>query len=256
MWRGPVVEKKKNQSNALRQKAFSIHAKLIAIAAWKWWDPDKNPALSDAIEKARKDNVPNDNISRAIKKWTWEDISSQQIIQIVYEWYGVSWVAIIVTTLTDNKNRTAPNIRHIFSKYGWNMWEPWSVSFIFERKWILAIDLENYSSEKLEELVFETNVEDFWQEDWMFKIITSIDSFIEVKKFFESKKLNFEFADIDYIPINTAEVTDFDKALKLTKMIEAFNEDEDVEKISINMNISEKLQNEVNEFIEKNTFKT
>lgn len=256
MWRGPVVEKKKNQSNALRQKAFWIHAKLITIAAWKWWDPDKNPSLADAIEKARKDNVPNDNIARAIKKWTGEDKTAEQITQIVYEWYGPGWVAMIITTLTDNKNRTAPSMRHIFSKYWWNMWEPGSVSFTFDRKWILAIDLENHSSSDLEELVFETDVEDFFEEDGMFKIITSLEKFLEVKKFFSGKNINFEFADTDYIPSTLSEVDDFDKALKLTKMIEAFNEDEDVEKISVNMSISPELQKEVDEFIEKNTFRT
>lgn len=256
MWRWPVIEKKKNQSNALRQKAFSIHAKLISVAASKWWDPDKNPSLYDAIEKARKDNVPNDNITRAIKKWTGEDKDAMEINQIIYEWYGPSWVALIVSTLTDNKNRTAKNMRHIFSRYGWNMWEPGSVSFTFERKWILAIDLENYKSSLLEELVFETDVEDFFEEEGMFKILTSLESFIEVKKFFVSKNINFEFADIDYIPLSINEVEDFDTALKLTKMLESFHEDEDVEKISSNMNISEKLQTEVNEFIEKNTFKT
>ncbi len=256
MWRGPVVEKKKNQSNAIRQKVFSIHAKIISLAAQKWWDPDKNPSLFDAIEKARKDNVPNDNISRAIKKWTWEDKTAQQINQIIYEWYWPGGVALIITTLTDNKNRTAPNIRHIFSKYGGNMWEPWSVSFTFERKWIFIIDLENYEKEKLEELVFETEVEDFFQEDGMFKIITSLDSFLEVKKFFIWKNIHFEFSDIDYLPSTIVDIDDFDKALKLTKMLEAFHEDEDVEKISSNMNISANMQKEVDEFIEKNTFKT
>lgn len=256
MWRGPVIAAKKSQSNAAKQKVFTIHAKLIAIAAGKWWDPDKNPSLADAIEKARKDNVPNDNISRAIKKWTWEDKTWNQIDTIVYEWYGPGWVAVIVTTLTDNKNRTAPNIRHIFSKYWWNMWEPGSVSFIFEKKWLLAISLENHTKNWLEEMVFETQAEDFFEEEWLFKIITSLEDFSEVKKFFSWKWVDFEFAWVDYIPSNIVEVDDFDKALKLTKMLEAFGEDEDVEKIAVNMNISEKLQKEVEEFIEKNTFRT
>lgn len=256
MWRGPVIAAKKSQSNAAKQKIFTIHAKLIAIAAGKWWDPDKNPSLADAIEKARKDNVPNDNIERAIKKWTWEDKQASQIDTIVYEWYWPWWVAIIVTTLTDNKNRTAPNIRHIFSKYGWNMWEPGSVSFIFEKKWLLAINLENRTKDSIEEMVFETQAEDFFEEDWMFKIITSLEDFNEVKKFFIWKWVDFEFAWVDYIPSNIVEVEDFDKVLKLTKMLEAFGEDEDVEKVSVNMNISPELQKEVEEFIEKNTFRT
>lgn len=256
MWRWPVIAAKKSVSNAAKQKLFTIHAKLISIAAGKWWDPDKNPSLADAIDKARKDNVPNDNIDRAIKKWTWEDKQASQIDTIIYEWYWPGWVAIIVTTLTDNKNRTAPNIRHIFSKYGWNLWEPGSVSFVFEKKWLLAISLENTTKEQLEEMIFETSAEDFFEEDGMFKIITSIEDFQEVKKYFAWKWLSFEFADLDYIPSNTVEVDDFDKALKLTKMLEAFNEDEDVEKISINCNISPELQKEVDDFIEKNTFRT
>lgn len=256
MWRGPVIAAKKSQSNAAKQKVFTIHAKLISIAAAKWWDPDTNPSLYDAIEKARKDNVPNDNIARAIKKWTGEDKTWVQIDQIVYEWYGPGWVAIVVTTLTDNKNRTAPNMRHIFSKYGWNLWESGSVSFVFEKKGIIMINLEKYSKETLEELVFETDCDDFFEEEGMFKMITSLENFTQVKKFFEAKNIESEFADIDYIPSNIVEVDDFDKALKLTKMLEAFWEDEDVEKISVNMHISPELQKEVDDFIEKNTFRT
>lgn len=256
MWRWPVVAAKKNASNAAKQKIFTIHAKLISVAASNGGDPDKNPALADAIEKARKDNVPNDNISRAIKKWTWEDKTAWQIQQIIYEWYGAWWVAVIVTTLTDNKNRTASNIRHIFSKFWWSLWESWSVWFVFEKKGILIISLWEHSSQDLEEIVFETSAEDFFIEEGMFKVITSLEDFNETKKIFEGKNISFEFADIDFIPNNMMEVDDFDKALKLTKMLEAFWEDEDVERVSVNSEISIELQSEVDEFIEKNTFRT
>lgn len=256
MWRWPVVAKKKEVSNAAKQKVFTIHAKLISIAAWKWWDPMLNPSLHDAIEKAKKDNLPNDNIERAIKKWTWEDKDSNKIEQIVYEWYWTWWVAFMVSTLTDNKNRTASNIRHIFTRYAWSMGESGSVSYMFERDWIIIIDLDKYKKDLLEEIVFETQAKDFFEENWMFKVITSLEDFLDTKKIFESKNINFEFADIDFIPTNTVDVTDFDKALKLTKMIEDFNNDDDVEKISSNLNIDEKLQKEVDDFIEKNTFRT
>ncbi len=256
MGRWPVVEKKKSISNAAKQKVFSLHAKLISLAAQKWGDPNQNPALYDAIEKAKKENVPNDNIERAIKKWTWEDKDATSISQIVYEWYGVWWVAIMVTTLTDNKNRTASNMRHIFTKYGWNMGETGSVGFIFERKGMIFISLEKYDAQVLEEMVFETDVEDFIIEDGMFKITTSLEDFITVKHFFESKNIELEFADLDYIPTTESHVDDFEKALKLTKMLDAFGEDEDVQKITWNMIVDEKLQQEVDEFIEKNTFKT
>lgn len=256
MWRGPVVQWKKAASNAVKQKVFSLHSKLIALAAQKWGDPDSNPALHDAIEKARKDNVPNDNIERSIKKWTWEDKDWAQISEIIYEWYWVGWVAVIVKVLTDNKNRTASNIRHIFSKYGWNMGESGSVSFVFDRKWLLLIDLEKFSKDEIENLVFETDVEDFSFEDNIARIVTSVEDFITVKKFFEEKNYEFVEANIAYVPNTTAEVDEFDKALKLTKMFDAFHEDEDVESVYLNMTIDDKLQQEVYDFIEKNTFRT
>ncbi len=256
MWRWPVVEKKKNQSNALRQKAFSIHAKLISIAAQKWWDPDKNPSLYDVIEKARKDNVPNDNIERAIKKWTWEDKMWEQISQMVYEWYAPGWVAVVIQVLTDNKNRTAANIRHVFSKFGWSMWEQWSVSWIFSLSWILIFDSEKVSQAKVEELVFETDAQDFIVEDDEIRIITSVENLISTTKFFKEKGFIAESSKLEYIPNNFVEVTEFDKALKIIKMMEALDEDEDVEDYSFNYQISNELQQEVLDFIEKNTFRT
>lgn len=256
MWRWPVVERKKNISNAAKAKVYAIHAKLISLAAQKWWDPNLNPSLYDAIEKARKDSVPADNITRAIKKWTWEDKDWSQIEQIVYEWYWVAWVWVLVTTVTDNRNRTVANIRHIFTRFWGNLWESWSLKFVFERKWLIFIDLEKYSSDELEWLVFETEVEDYLVEDGLFKVITTLENFATVKSFFNEKWIELSFADLDYIPNNEMEVTDFDNALKLTKMLDAFKEDEDVEKITVNMIISDELQKEVDEFIEKNTFRT
>jgi len=256
MWRGPVIARKKEVSNALKQKIFSMHSKLISIAARNWWDPDKNPALSDAIDKAKKDNVPNDNIIRAIKKWTWEDKSWSNIEQIIYEWYGPGWVAIIVSTLTDNKNRTVSNIRHIFTKYWWNMWEPWSVSFIFEKKWVIEISLENESIESLEELVYETNASDFKVENWVFIIYTEIEDFMSVLSFFKEKNKEIKYSGINYIANTKVKLDDFDKVLKMTKMLESFSEDEDVEDVYYNMEVSDTLQQEVLDFIEKNKFKT
>lgn len=256
MWRGPVVAKRKDAVNAEKWKIFSMHAKLIAVAAQAWWDPDSNPALYAAIGKAKKDWVPNDNIDRAIKKWTWEDKSAVQITEIIYEWYAAGWVAIMVTTLTDNKNRTVSNIKHIFSKYSWNMWETWTVSWMFHRKWVIFIDPTKYNYDKIEELVFETSAEDIIKEEDYIKIITSIEDFQEVEGFFEKNNIDLIESKIDFVADSEVEITDFDKALKFKKMIEAFNDDEDVSIVSSNEIIDKKLENEVEEFIEKNTFKT
>ena len=256
MWRGPVVQARKDAVNKVKWKIFSMHAKLIAIAASKWWNPDDNPALNTAIHKAKKDWVPNDTIDRAIKKWTWEDKDAAAISEIIYEGYAPGWVSVMVQALTDNKNRTVANIRHIFSKYGWNLWESWAVSWMFHRKWVIFIDPKKYNAEEIEELVYETDVEDFIVEDDYLKIITSVEDFIKVEKFFEDKKIEFLEAKLDFVPDNYVEITDFDKALKFTKMMEAFDEDEDVNTVSTNEVISPELQKEVNEFIEKNTFRT
>jgi YebC/PmpR family DNA-binding regulatory protein len=256
MWRWPVVAKRRDAVNAVKWKVFSIHAKLITIAATKGWDPDGNPSLFAAIYKAKKVWVPNENIDRAIKKWTWEDKSAAQIVEIIYEWYAPGWVAVMVSVLTDNKNRTVSNIRHIFSKYGWNMGENWAVSWMFHRKWVIFIDPKKYSYDSIEELIFETNAEDILLEEDYIKIITSIEDFDNVEKFLEDKKIELIEAKLDFVAENEVEVTEFDKALKIIKMIEAFHEDEDVASISTNEIISDELNKEVEEFIEKNTFRS
>jgi len=256
MWRGPVVQARKNAVNAAKWKVFSMHAKLIAIAAQKWWNPDDNPSLAGLIAKAKKDWVPNDTIDRAIKKWTGEDKDAAQISEIIYEWYAPGWIALLVSTLTDNKNRTVSNVRSIFSKYGGNMWESWAVSWMFHSKGVIFIDPSIYSYETIEELVFETDAQDIMQEAWYIKIITSPEDLHTVESFFVEKQIELVESKLDYIPDNEVEIDDFDKALKFTKMIEAFDEDEDVNIVSSNEDISDDLQKQVDEFIEKNTFRT
>ena len=256
MWRGPVVQARKDVVNAVKGKIFSVHAKLIAIAASKGGDPDQNPSLFAAIHTAKKAWVPNDNIDRAIKKWTGEDKSAAQIEEIVYEGYAPGGVAIMVQTLTDNKNRTVSSIRHIFTKYGWNMGETWAVSWMFHRKGVIFIDPAKHEYDSVEEIVFETSAEDIINEESYIKIITSIEDFTQVEKLLEDKWIEIMESKLDFVPENDTEITEFEKALKFTKMIEAFNEDEDVAQVSSNEVISEELQKEVDDFIEKNTFRT
>ena len=256
MWRGPVVQARKNAVNAVKGKVFSLHAKLIALAAQSGWNPDDNPSLAAAITKAKKEWVPNDNIDRAIKKGTWEDKSAAQIVEIMYEWYAAGWVAIIINTLTDNKNRTVANIRHIFSKMSGNMWESGSVWWMFKRKGLIIVNITKHSSDIIEELLMETEAEDYTIEWDYIEIISAPEMLWDIQNFLESSDISIDMAEIDYIPDTEVEVTEFDSALKITKMIQSFEEDEDVSWVYSNGNISPKLQKEVDEFIEKNTFKT
>ena len=250
------IKHRKAAQDAKRWKIFSIHAKQITLAAQKEWDPKKNANLAMLIEKAKKAWVPSDNIERSIKKGTGEYKDGLQILEIFYEWYAPGWVAMLVKVLTDNRNRTASLIKHIFSKYWWNMWEPWSVSWMFKRKWIIIIDSDKYSYDKIEEIVYETDAEDIVLENDTIKIITQVNDFNSVVKFFKWKNIEIEEYEINYIPENKTKITDFDKALKFIKMYEAFYENEDVESISSNEEINEDLLKEVNNFIEKNTFRT
>lgn len=256
MWRGPVVQARKNAVNAVKWKVFSLHAKLIALAAQSGGNPDDNPSLAAAITKAKKEWVPNDNIDRAIKKGTWEDKSAAQIVEIMYEWYAAGWVAIVVNTLTDNKNRTVANIRHIFSKMSWNMGESGSVSWMFKRKGLIIVDTTQYDTEKIEELLMETEAEDYSLEGNSIEIICAPEHLSGIQSFLESSEIVSDVAEIDYIPDTEVDVTDFDNALKVTKMLQAFEEDEDVQWVYANGNISPELQKEVDEFVEKNTFQT
>ena len=258
MWRGPVIEKKKGIVNALKWKVFSIHAKLITIAAQKWWDPDKNPSLFDAIEKAKKANVPTDNITRAIKKWTWEDKDAAQINEIYYEWYAPGWVWIIAKSLTENKNRTSSNIRHIFTKYGWNLWETWSVSnFAFKFVWIILLNLNSKKIEDIEETLMESGADDYILEDENeVKVITQKQDLAWVVKFLKDSWLEIIEYSLGYVPITLSEVTDFDKALKIIKLVEDLEEDEDIEHVWHNYNIPDELQIQALEAIEKAHFRT
>ena len=256
MWRGPVVQARKNAVNAVKWKVFSIHSKLIAMAAQKWWNPDDNASLAAAIYKAKKEWVPNENVERAIKKWTGEDKSAAQIVEIVYEWYAPGWVALVISVLTDNKNRTVSNIRHAFSKFWGNMWEAVAVSWMFHQKWVIFIDPAKHDYDTIEELVMETDAEDIKMEAGYIKILTALEDFSTVEKFFEEKNIELQEAKVDYVPDTEVEVDDFDKVLKVKKMIETLNEDEDVNTVSSNEIISDELTKEVDEFIEKNTFRS
>jgi len=212
MWRGPVVQARKNAVNAVKGKVFSLHAKLIALAAQSGWNPDDNPSLAAAITKAKKEWVPNDNIDRAI--------------------------------------------RHIFSKMSGNMWESGSVWWMFKRKGLIIVNITKHSSDIIEELLMETEAEDYTIEWDYIEIISAPEMLWDIQNFLESSDISIDMAEIDYIPDTEVEVTEFDSALKITKMIQSFEEDEDVSWVYSNGNISPKLQKEVDEFIEKNTFKT
>ncbi len=163
---------------------------------------------------------------------------------------------MLVSTLTDNKNRTVSNIRHIFSKYGGNLGESGSVSWMFQRKGVIFIDPSIHPLDQVEEIALQTDIEDLFEEAGYLKITTSLDDFITVESFLETQGLELYEAKIDYIPDNFLDMSDFENALKFTKMVQAFEEDEDVNTVSSNEQISPELQQEVDEYIAERSFHT
>jgi len=259
MWRWPVVGPKKALTDKARGKVFSIHAKLIAIAAKSGADPAMNPALYDALEKARKANVPADNIERAIKKGSGALKDGTEIVEIIYEGYAPGGVAVVVKALTDNRNRTAPNIRHIFSQYGGSLGETGSVSsFAFKYQWYIVVERGNISLEQLEEYIIESGASDYEMspDGLTARVATERTELMSVVKFLKEKKLTLESYGLEYAAINTIEVTDFDKVLKIYKLLADLEDDDDVEQVWHNAEISADLWQQAETMIEKSRFRT
>lgn len=257
MGRWPVVQARKEAVNNVKGKVFSLHAKLIALAAQKWSNPDDNATLAHAIHDAKKAGVPSDTITRAIKKGSGEDTNAEQIQEIIYEGYASWGVAVLVHCLTDNKNRTVANIRHIFSKYGGNLGESGSVSWMFDKKWVIFIDPKKHSYESMEENLYDLRwLEDIVIEKDYIKLITSCESLREDSEYLEWLGIEILESKIDSLPQNEGELTENEKVLKFTKMMQAFDEDDDVNYVSSNEIINPILQKEVDDFIAKHSFQT
>lgn len=256
MWRWPVVAAAKEKNAKAKAKINTLHAKLIAIAAEKWSDISLNTSLADAIHSAKKDGVTADVIDRAIKRWAWLDKDSQKVEEIIYEWYAPGWVAIIVRALSDNRNRTAPNMRHIFSAYGGSLGETGTVSnFAFDYRGVISLT-EYSNSDELEMAIMETSAEDYTLEWPEARITTDRTKLSEVRKSLEESGYKIEKSSFEYLPKNYIEVTDFDIALKIYKMLEEFHEDEDVEVVWNNADISDALWKEVEMKVESSKFRT
>ena len=256
MWRWPTVAAKKDKNAKTKAKINTMHAKLISIAAEKWPNPDLNTALADAIHTAKKDGVTTDVIDRAIARGAGLDKDAKKVEEIFYEGYAPGGVAIIVRALTDNRNRTVPNIRHIFSAFGGNLGETGSVSnFMFDYVGkIVIIKPENIDD--FEEKILETSAEDYEILDENIIIYTATNEFLNTKKLLSDFGFEILEANFFYKAKNYTQITDFDTALKLYKMFDAFSEDEDSENFWNNADIDDALWTEVEVYIAERTFRT
>ena len=227
-----TIKHKKGKEDAKRGKVFTKLARYIMVAAKEGGgDPDYNPSLKAAIDKAKAENMPNDNIERAVKKGTGE-AGADIFEEISYEGYGPSGTAVIVNCLTDNRNRTASDVRHAFDKYGGNLGQSGSVSFMFDRKGFLAIErTEEIDEDDLIMLAIEAGAEDFISGDDGFEIITEPADFNNVKDELLKEGYNFAAAEITFIPQTMISLTDELDINNMEKMIEMLEDNDDVQEV-------------------------
>ena len=227
------IKHKKEKNDAKRGKIFTVIGREIAVAVKEGGpDPANNSKLRDVIAKAKANNMPNDTIDRGIKKAAG-DANSVNYVTITYEGYGPSGTAIIVNALTDNKNRTASNVRNAFTKGGGNVGTTGCVSYMFDEKGQIIIAKEDcdMDADDLMMIALDAGAEDFNEEEDSFEILTDPDTFEEVREALEKAGIPMASADVTMIPQNYVKVTD-ETALKgLQRTLDLLDEDDDVQAV-------------------------
>lgn len=234
------IKNKKGKEDAKKAKEFSKLARYIMVAAKEGGaDLEYNPSLKAAIEKAKAANMPNDNIDRAVKKGSGE-LGAANFEEIVYEGYGPSGIAVFVECLTDNRNRTAPDVRHAFDKGGGNLGQSGCVTFMFDRKGILAIErTDAIDEDELTMTAIELGAEDFLAEDEGFEVITSPEDFDTVLEGLKEAGYEFAMAELTYIPQNTIKLTDPEEIKGMEKLIDLLEDNDDVQEVYHNWEMPE-----------------
>lgn len=232
MGRIGTIIKKKGKQDAKRAKEFTKIARYIMVAAREGGgDPEYNAALKSAIEKAKAANMPNDNIDRAVKKGAGES-DGAVFTELTYEGYGPGGVAVLVECLTDNTNRTSADVRSYFTKGKGNLGVNGSVSFMFDHKGVLVIDKQDgMDDEEIEMAGIEAGAEDIVVEETHYEIYTEIGDFASVRDALANDGYEFSMAELRYLPQTMTELTKEDDLKNMNKMIELFEDHDDVQNI-------------------------
>lgn len=226
-----TIKRKKEKTDGQRAKVFTKIGREIAVAVREGGpDPSSNSKLKDVIAKAKANNVPNDNIERIIKKASG-DGNADNYEEIVYEGYGPSGIAVIVEALTDNRNRTAADVRHYFDKYGGNMGQTGCVSFMFTRQGVILIEKEDVDEEKLMEDALEAGASDFLTDDDVYDIRTEVSDLGAVRDALEGAGYTFVSAEVEYVPSTYTTLTNEDDIKNMSKMLEMFEDNDDVQAV-------------------------
>ena len=227
------IKHKKEKNDAAKGKIFTIIGREIAVAVKEGGpDPANNSKLRDVIAKAKANNMPNDTIDRGIKKAAG-DANSVNYVTVTYEGYGPNGTAIIVDALTDNKNRTASNVRNAFTKGNGNVGTPGCVSFMFDKKGQIIIAKEEYDgdADDLMMTALDAGAEDFIEEDDSFEVITDPDDFSAVREALEAAGIAMASAEVTMIPQTRVELTDENDIKKMNKLLDLLDEDDDVQAV-------------------------
>ncbi|SCG83566.1 hypothetical protein DW1_1999 [Proteiniborus sp. DW1] len=237
-----TIKRKKGKADAQRGKLFTKLARYITVAAREGGpDPEYNTNLKNAIEKAKAENMPNDNIERAIKKGSG-DLEGANFEEITYEGYGPAGVAVFVECLTDNRNRTASDVRHAFDKFGGNLGSTGCVSWMFDRKGLLIVDrAEDIDEEELMLQAIEAGAEDFSSEEEYFEITTTPENFEQVKEALKETGYKFSTSEITFIPQNETKLEDEKDIKNMLKLIDILEDNDDVQQVYHNWEMPEDL---------------
>lgn len=246
-WAG--IKHKKAKVDAQKGKIFSRLGKQITIAARNGGDINMNAALRQAVDAAREANMPRDNIERAIKRGTGE-LPGITLEQCTYEAYGPGGVGFIIDVITDNKNRTVAEIKHIFSKYGGSIASPGSVSRLFKKKGIIGVasqtegGTKNITEEELMELAINVGAGDFKVEGDQYTLVTDVGNFSEVKENLKKENVEISFSEITMFPESPIKV-DENMAEKILKIMDTLEEQQDVQNVYANFDIPDKIMEKI-----------
>jgi len=242
-WAG--IKYKKAAADAKRGKIWSKIARMIIVAAKNGGgDPAANLALRYAIDKAKAANMPKDTIEKAIKKGTGE-IEGAHFEEVLYEGYGPSGVAIMVEALTDNRNRTGPEVKRLFERHGGSLGTSGCVNWMFTKKGLITVNTANADEEQLLEIALSAGADDIQTVGEVFEITCEPGAYEELKKTLQEKEIATEVAEISMVPQNTIDINDEHTAKKIISLMEAFEDHDDVQNAYANFDIPDKIMNRI-----------
>jgi YebC/PmpR family DNA-binding regulatory protein len=234
------IKHKKGAADAKRGKLFSKLTRAIIVAAREGGpDPDANATLATAIQKARDNSMPKDNIERAVARGSGTSAEGESYEPVTYEGYGAAGVAVFVEALTDNRNRTAAEVRHIFAKHDGNLGTSGAVAWLFERKGVLIVAADSADEDELMLAAADGGAEDVELDGSSFQVIAAPDDLAGVRAALDAAGIDYESAELTMLPKTTVAVEDESAAKKLLRLMDALEENDDVQAVYANFDIPE-----------------